>query len=354
MVGGGFRPPGVGGFRWPDPLGIANTFRPPRRLHFVADVPPDIAASGLLSIPVDPALAEAAIGLGHTYIVVGLDPTETQILAYGGSSKTILARLRDSGHPTAAFLKAKTTAIWTSRVSGNLNIAESGRGTALSASREALGAAEEPLNREIKEIINQINSGKEPPPGRSPVTEEARKYMLDLRDALKAKGVSGASIADSLNKIPAAKDPVKFAARHNVEIGDNFVQLKKPGEEFSFKLFSRVLTIVNIIGLISQMRDFNMARQGLVEESVSWPCEDQFGLFFFYERYGGLFHANTYFKVYLSGSQRGRAVPSNKSEVEAYRDEAKNLLGYVDFMGNFVPGLWLPEPLPAGPITNRA
>lgn len=57
----------------------------------------------------------------------------------------------------------------------------------------------------------------------------------------------------------------------------------------------------------------------------------------------GWFSKTKYWKNYQSGPMAGQQINIDNDEYDFWKEEAHALWGYLDFWGDFVPGLFNPE-----------
>lgn len=85
------------------------------------------------------------------------------------------------------------------------------------------------------------------------------------------------------------------------------------------------------------------------------PLLDSGGVFTLWQEDRGIFRSNDYYKKYKSGPLEGQMVPITTYEWDELRQEAEYLWGYVDWKGDFVPGLLRPKlPVITIPDPNMA
>jgi len=312
--------------------------------------------------PVEPQIQEVLraalpIRLGGVYVVIGWDDRAMQVVAYAGSSKEVIDRLRASKHPMETFLNRPETRIYGLRVYGNLNVEATKRKTEASASRQALGAAEEPFIADIRRMVAAIADNREPAPGATKDLETVRQGLLETKAVgaaiAAAKGdATAAAWLRARNRISSSAHMEEYLARHGVSVPEGIRMLKGPGIELGSTAFG----LANVLGLVSMYRDVNMARQGYVSVQVPMVCEDAYGTFVFVAHPHGLFEVgetvyfswlrpDTYTKRYIvNGTSYWRETSSSREEYQDYVDEYERLYGHPDFFGNFVPGLLAQEP----------
>lgn len=325
----------------------------PGNVQLVGDVLPEAEAMANALIGAEPGLVKMAVKVGHVYAVIGVNEKGTEIRVYVGQAKVVHERLRASDHPARDFLKDARTAIfsWQTDAVLNTDATQEKKNPLMAARRQALGVPEQLTIKDVESLAEEINKGNLPPPAKTKLGELLRDYMIGRKADLGGKG--GLTV-EQLNDTPAlnAAKLKEYAVRHQVETPHDAVTLKKYNQPYDInvRLLMKFMGAANVlmmaVGVVTGAREFNMARQGLVESDTPLPCEDDHGVFFFIVRRRSLFISD-YDKYYVTGAWRGRRVTSSSDEMEAYVEEGKYLYGYVDSMGNYVPGLLMPDPFPA-------
>ena len=245
--------------------------------------------------------------IGYIYRVEGY--LNGQRVVYIGSAASIKTRLV-KGHEWHRLLTQESTTVYVKKVYGTPDIAASGRGTPLSATREALRSMEEPELKKAEKRAEKENRKRKPGQKRTRV----------------------------LNVDRAAREPHVWQKRHQTSRQIRWRRIKRPGSGIRLGAVSGGLLLLDVYRMY---RDDKMSRYVM----APYVLEDEHGAFtLFYDRgiLGGLF-SSSYYKRYIAGQYKGRKIQVSDSEFEALRDEAEALWGTVDWWGDFVPGLLQPE-----------
>jgi len=227
---------------------------------------------------------QAPTPIGHVYVIearLGGDPH-----SYTGSTAQEL-RARFGSHEWKELIRAPGTKVTTYEVSGELNVAASGRGTLRSAKNEALRAAEQTVLRQVR-------------------------------------GKPGTTV---LNKIEAAAagNAEQWEARHSVKLALG-------------KAWTPAFAGFALLDVFNAYRDEKMSRYVM----APYVFQDDGGSFTVQEGSRWLVFSE-YSKLYVEGPLAGKSVTIDKSEFTWFKKEGKALWGTVDGWGDFVPGLLMPE-----------
>ena len=233
--------------------------------------------------------------IGRVYVIN--DTANNQV--YVGSSAQELRR-RFSRHRWRSLIQSVDTEITFQEVQADLDISSSRRGTVRSARNEALRSAEQ-------RVINRERS-------------------------------SGRNL---LNDRPAASgdNMQTWRQRHDVTLRRRVQVYKNPG------------TILNSVGgALAVVDAFRLARDMQLSQYDFTPyiLSDERGEFTLEWSRDGFFDlSNDFYKNYISEDEEenedGNRVQISASEFYELRDEARALFGYIDWRGEFVPGLILRE-----------
>jgi RHS repeat-associated protein len=243
------------------------------------------AGNPIINVDLD---GEAPVEIGVIYVIRGT--VDGKSVVYTGSTIQPLFD-RFSKHTWKELIESKQTIIEAYPVKAELNIAASGQGTLKSAAGEALRSAEQV-------VIN-------------------RRRMEE--------GLS------ELNEVEAAEEQniMIWAERHNVVLGARY-NVKAAGGVAMYGM-----AILQIIQLFLMWRDEKLSRYVY----APYLLQDEGGIFTLQEQKGGLLHFNKYFKNYKTGQMAGQSVEISGGEFSKLEEEAHALWGYVDWLGDFIPGI---------------
>ena len=134
-----------------------------------------------------------------------------------------------------------------------------------------------------------------------------------------------------LNEVEAAEEQniVLWAERHNVVLGARY-NVKAAGGVAVYGF-----AILQIVQLFLMWRDEKTSRNVY----APYLLQDEGGVFTINEQSGGLLHFNKYFKNYKAGQLAGQRVEISGDEFSRLEKEAHALWGYVDWLGDFIPGI---------------
>lgn len=237
----------------------------------------------------DPDGAAPRQFIGRIYVIkaeVGGKP-----VVYTGSTAREL-RARFSKHEWKSLIRAKSTEIQAYNVYGKLKTGGAAGTSLRAAKNQALRAAEQ----RIKNTMGKVSGLKQ----------------LNLREA-----ATKANMA-------------KWMKTHAVSVGRATV----------FKAAGKAFGVFSILDVYKTALELRMAEQGL--ERMPIYLEDEGGVFTV--RYSGLLFRD-YFKEYVSGPEQGKTVDISEEEAMEYQAESRALFGDVDWKGDFIPGLFAPEPI---------
>jgi RHS repeat-associated protein len=216
---------------------------------------------------------------------------------YVGSSAQEL-RARFSKHDWKSLITAKSTAIHAYDVYADLDVQGSGRGSFNSARNEALRSVEQKvLNRGKKMAKFRLNTDE------AATQQNARKWMKQHKPRMGAQRL-----------------------------------IKSPGSNASLGVFAGL----QIYDAYKMTRDLQNSKYG----SGTWVFRDAQGEFTVGWE-GNLFYTD-YYKVYISEESAGNKVEISWSEYRNLGAEGEALYGYLDWSGEFIPGL-LNRELPVVP-----
>jgi len=229
--------------------------------------------------------------IGQVYRIVAPNGTE-----YVGSSIHDL-KTRFGPHRINTIIKHAETRIYTKQVNANLNIPASGRGTPRSAMNEALRAAEQPV--------------------------------IDSR--LKALGKEGL-----INQRAAAagSNAQTWQQRHSVSVGPEKKLLINPITGAKTMVFTGV-AFTHAIRVNHDIQTSNMV-------FASHVFHDENGAFTVQSRITWLGNSRDWQITYLDGLLTGQVVPITRSEFNELVALGRELFGYVNIWGQFVPGTLRP------------
>jgi len=308
-AGGG----GPGRFTQQGPLGIDL---PQTGLH------PDAPASSTIEVG-HIILCSATTGaisgdvvivrVGAIYKVEGF--INGQPVAYIGSAADLKKRLVADHDWWDELISRSDTKVSIRKVYGKLNVPASGQKTVRSATNEALRVEEEKALRETEQEANAYNEQLRP--------GEQQMRILNNRRAA------------------AEKNMAPWRERHSVSGDEEWTPIKEPGGGIVFRAFIALQVLDLILDAINQERNRKMSQY--ITAPTVFVEED--GVTSFTVRietnWWGL--STTYKKHYLSGSLRDKDVEITHQEYSQFKEEAEALYGYVNWKGDFVPGLLLPK-----------
>lgn len=196
-------------------------------------------------------------------------------------------------HKWKEIVTHKDTTVRAIEVKADLDIKASGRGTSLSARNEALRSAEQQVINEYK------NNG--------------HKLLNDINAA-------------------SGNNTEIWKKRHSVSYNSKSSHLALKGGK-------RVNSFVGVWDGYSLYMDIRKSQY----DYAPYYMQDQGGIFTIRESKGGWFSGTTYLKIYRGGPLEGKEYNISKEEYRFWANEGKALWGYLDFWGNFVPGLLNPE-----------
>jgi hypothetical protein len=214
-------------------------------------------------------------------------------VTYVGSTAQELKE-RMGKHAWKGLLENTNTTVDTYEVTGELNVEESGKGTSRSALNEALRSAEQQVKDKVE------SDGKKTVNKRAAATENnMSKWRL-----LHKVGIDMSSPKASF------KGGSLLSANAGFALWDAFLNYRNM--DISKYVFAPYL------------------------------LEDQGGVFTMSYARNGWFSSTKYWKTYQSGPKAGQKEYFSGNDFDYWEDEAKAMWGYLDFWGNFVPGLLNP------------
>jgi RHS repeat-associated protein len=245
--------------------------------------------------------------IGYTYVIEGT--LNGQKVKYAGSAKLLQSR-HTSDHKWWELIKKKSTKITAKPVYGELDKPRSNRRTTQSARGEALRSAEQKvLDKERKKVARENRQLK---PGQ-------KKTKI-------------------LNVDEAAQKPDVWAKRHKVSTGRS-ITIKKAGSAFK----ASGLGALSIIDIVRTVREMQKAQ-------YFWEVamfQDEEGTFLLGKEFEWLVVPH-YYKHYIVGeNEEGypeyRTVEITREEYKAMIKEMETVWGYLDWKGDFVPGIFRKE-----------
>ena len=224
--------------------------------------------------------------VGRVYVIEGT--LNGQAVRYTGSTAQEL-RNRFSTHQWKQLIQAPSTTVTAYNVTAELNVAASNRGTIRSAINEALRAAEQKIMGRTAKAGDRV-------------------VLNDIRAA-------------------TPENAAAWAERHSVKVG-RAATFKGGAKVGAFAAF-QLLDI------------FMMYRDAKISQYVMAPylLEDEKGVFSLLREDRGIFRSNRYYKKYETGDLKGQEVQIESEEFDQLAEEARALWGYVDWWGDWVPGL---------------
>ena len=271
-------------------------------------------------------------------MIRGVDPTTGESISYTGSTTQELKK-RFGKHKYNQLINAESTTIDVQKVSAEVDVAASGRGTLRSAKNEAVRSLEETTRNQVsKEPARPLNEVKA-------ATEEnaaawAKRHNVEAGESFTYKsagakpGANATVITESATGAATAESATGATASPEAAAVSRAgrVGLKGGGAAGVF------------IGL-ALIDAYTMAREQAEAKYVMAPylLEDEGGVFTLEEE-GLIFKG--YQKRYVEGDRAGDVVPIEKSEFRENMDEAKALWGHLDSNNEWVPGK-LRKELPA-------
>ncbi len=239
---------------------------------------------------VDPSGLEPVM-IGHVYVIRGIHNGDN--VAYVGSTAQELKK-RLGNHQWNLLLKDKNTTVDVYDVNAELDVGKSGRRTLRSALNEALRAAEQLVIDKVK--------------GNSEKTVNKRNAATDVNQK-------------------------KWADTHNLDIDLNSPKgtLKGGVKLGAFGGFALLDTFLTYRSMITSKYQF-----------APYLLEDDGGVFTIGYGSDGWLSKTKYWKTYESGPKSSQKEYLSKDDFNYWKEEAKALWGYLDFWGNFAPGLLNP------------
>jgi hypothetical protein len=276
---------------------------------------------------VDPLGLAVKPHIGYVYELTTVIDGET--VRYVGSARDLQERFASGRHKWEDIIRDKNTQIRAKRVRGHLDIAGSNRGTELSARKEALGSVEKlELERSERQAARRNrNLG----PGEKPMR-----------------------ILDDDPIVSSETKRAGWQKTHNVSIAKRWTNIKRSGQAFDAlrlpsggqrlrKAGTRLVSVLDVYGTAKDAVAFARDQQLSAYEMAPYVLEDEGGAFVFGTETGELFSNTTYYREFVDGGHAGEREEISRSDFEEYSDEAKALFGYVDWRGEFVPGLLNPR-----------
>ena len=278
-----------------------------------------------LSSPASGSVAGEAlyIRIGSVYKLEGF--IDGKPVVYIGKANEIKIRIGSNvkAHKWGSLVKDPQTKVSIRKVRGRLDVEASGGKSLRSAQNEALLSQEEKSLRETEQQVKEYNENLKP--GQSP-----KRVLNEPRPR------------------PATEDNIEiWQKRHSVTSDEEWDVIKAPGSSaIVFRVFVGVQLMQIILDALLQERNRKMARYVwatyvfIEEDSESCFTLESEGSW-----WGLVMH---YRKSYISGPRQGTKVEIKEEEFNELKDEAHALYGDVDFWGDFIPGLLMPE-LPVVP-----
>ncbi len=223
---------------------------------------------------------------------------------YTGSTARELIQRICKKHARADFLLDSSTTIEVFAVDARVDVLQSGRQTLRSAINEALRAAEQKVYNLVKKdpdatVINDINAA----------TESNMQRWTEVH-----------SVAEG-------EITVETAPKYVVRLGESWI-LKGPW-------LGRAFAGLDIIQLYLMYRDYKKSKFIM----APYLLRDEQGVFTLKSE-THLLSSNEYWKHYESGPLAGQDdVSISSDEFDQWKDEAESMWGYVDWKGDFVPGI---------------
>jgi RHS repeat-associated protein len=229
---------------------------------------------------------------------------------YVGSAES-LSRLFNQGHPAEQLIFEppldRTITAW--RAFGEPNIPWSGQGTSQSALQESLRSVEAPIIRSLSPVESPLSL-----------------------NAINAARVQNAEVWEAIHQSRLSQRPIRIA---------------NPGQGI-------VLRSLGILGWVQVVADEAVIKP--IEEKKAQYVNDllQFSDDEYADLYGRpqghdfniliepgehFWNADKYYKSYLSGSCKDKRIYIDKAEAKRILQNYEALYGYVDWKGDFVPGI---------------
>lgn len=254
------------------------------------------------------------VRIGSIYKLEGV--INGQPVVYIGKSNDIKRRFLQDGHEWKKLVEDKNTKISIRRVYGDIDVKASKRGTPASATNEALRSEEEKALRETEAEIESYN-----------------KSLKDGEPSKRILNEDRAATEENMNK---------WRLRHKVKGDEEWITIRNSGSsEIVFKAFIGMQILDLILDAINQERHRKMA-QYIRAPYVFLESDGRNGFTVQTEsRWWGL--STRYTKHYITGSLKGTEVEIGLREFNELKEEAEALYGYVDWWGDFVPGMLMPR-----------
>lgn len=263
------------------------------------------------------------VRVGSIYKLEGF--IDGQPVVYIGKANEIKVRIGSNvkAHKWGSLVKDPKTKVSIRKVRAKLNIGASGGRSARSAQNEALLSQEEKSLRETEQQVKNYNENL--PQGQAP-----KRVLNEPRPR------------------PATEDNVEvWQKRHSVTSDEEWDVIKAPGSSaIVFRAFVGLQLLQIIVDALLEERNRKMARYvWATYVFLEQDGESGFTLESEGSWWGFVMH---YRKSYISGPRQGTKVEITEEEFNALKDEAHALYGDVDFWGDFIPGILMPE-LPVVP-----
>jgi hypothetical protein len=306
----------------PGPLGSD----PPKAGAVPDSLPADYTEVGhvTLSSPGGSAVGDALyVRIGSIYKLEGI--IDGKPVVYIGKANEIKVRIGSNvkAHKWGSLVKDPQTKVSIRKVSAKLDVEASGGKSVRSAQNEALLSQEEKSLQQTEQQVKEYNENLKP--GQAP-----KRILNEPRPR------------------PATEENVEiWQKRHNVTSEEEWDVIKMPGSStIVFRVFIGVQIMQIIVDALLQERNRKMARyRWATYVFLEKDGESSFTLESEGEWWGFVMH---YRKSYISGPRQGTKVEIPKEEFNDLKDEAHALYGDVDFWGDFIPGMLVPE-LPVVP-----
>jgi hypothetical protein len=264
------------------------------------------------------------IRIGSIYKLEGF--VNGKPVVYIGKADEIKVRIgSDLGkHKWDSLVQDAKTKVSIRKVYGKLNVAASSRGNVRSALDEAQWSQEEKALRETEQQVKEYNENLKP--GQAPKT-----------------------VLNKIRPAPGEKMEI-YQQRHSASSEEEWDMIKAPGSStITFRVFIGLQVMQLILDAFLQERNRKLARYGwAIYVFVEDDGESSFTLESEGSWWGFVMH---YRKKYVTGPRAGTKVEITEEEFDALKKEAHALYGDVDFWGDFIPGLLLPE-LPVVPAPS--
>ncbi len=269
--------------------------------------PPVVRASTPLDGPpragANVAITPNRVRIGYVY-VAKVTTQDGTVQVYTGSTGQELIKRLSAQHDRKKFLSDPNVEIEIHAVDARLDVSASGRQTLRSARNEALRAAEQTKISEVGDI-----------PGVKTINDIAAATRDNQAKWTAAHDVTLAEITE------------ETAPRYVVRLAERWI--------FKGPLIGKMFAGFDLLTVFLMYRDIKTSQYVM----APYVLQDEGGVFTLHWERDGWLSATRYWKHYEKGARAGQDIDIDSSEYDFWKDEAEALWGYLDWLGDFVPGL---------------